>query len=67
MDAWTLKHLDTWTLGHLDTWTRERLDNWTRARTPEITQKSSKINVIENGPEHLRRLVKALRVTRDGI
>ena len=59
LDTWTPGHLDTWTLLHVDTWTLEHLETSTRARTPEIHQKSSEINVLENGEEHLGRLVKA--------
>ena len=36
-------------------------------RTPDIHQKSSKNNDLENEPEHIWRLPNASRVTRDDI
>ena len=39
----------------------------THMRTPEIIQKSSNINVVQNEPGHVGRLAKASRVTRDDI
>ena len=63
-DSWTLGHLDTWTLRHLDTWTLGHVD-LDIARTPEIHQNLSEINILENKPEHSRRLVKALGITGD--
>ena len=59
LDTWTPGHVDTFARGHLDTWTIGNLETSTLARTPEIHKKSSKINALENGAEHLGRLVKA--------
>ena len=68
LDTWTIGH---WTLGNLGTWTLDtwtwtlgQLDNWTLGHLQEIKkipQKSSEINVLQNGPEHLGRLAASMR------